>query len=71
MSYTPAQDEKEKRTRKETVELCGKNRGVHHYIPIEWAMTEQFKRVTRLMCLVCFSHVSVYNLMQVYPEIIP
>ena len=45
-SYTPAEDAKTATARREAVELCGKNRGPHDLIPIEWAMTATNKRVT-------------------------
>lgn len=73
MSLTPAQDELERRTRKEAVELCGKNRGPHDYMPIEWFYTEKdgvkYKRLSRLLCRVCFCNVSVQTLMANYPEV--
>ena len=59
LSLTPAQDELEKKQKKDKVELCGKNRGPHDYIPIEWSITKTSKRVTRLLCRTCFVHVSV------------
>ena len=69
MSLTPARDEAEARKIRETVELCGKNRGPHDYMPIEWNMSPTSRRVTRLFCRVCFGHVSVKSLLENYPEI--
>lgn len=69
MSLTPAQDEKELRKKKENIELCGKNRGPHDYIPIEWTKTETAERVTRLLCRVCFKHLAVKILLENYEEI--
>jgi hypothetical protein len=69
MSLTPARDENEARKIREAVELCGKNRGPHDYMPIEWNMSESSKRVTRLFCRVCFNHVSVKSVLDNYPEI--
>lgn len=69
MSLTPALDENAKRKRKEAVELCGKNRGPHDYIPIQWTTIESTKRVTRLMCRVCFAHVSISTLLQQSDEV--
>ena len=66
MSLTPAHDERVMRDKKESVELCGKNRGPHDYIPIEWLTTSNsnIKRVTRLMCRTCFKHISVSNILE-------
>lgn len=63
-SLTPAHDERVMRDRKEAVELCGKNRGPHDYIPIEWLKNEFTERVTRLLCRICFKHISVYNILE-------
>lgn len=70
MSLTPAIDEKTKRERREAIELCGKNRGSHDYIAIEKRVTiDNCERVTRLMCLVCFRHVSIETLLQDNPPL--
>lgn len=78
MSLTPAYDEKEARKRKEEIELCGKNRGPHDYFPIEYSETGNsqpapfnivHKRVTRLLCRVCFRNVAIKELLETYPEI--
>lgn len=69
MSLTPARDQKEIRKREEAIELCGKNRGSHNYIPIEWNISATAKRVTKLLCLTCFSNVAVSELISHYPDI--
>ena len=69
MSLTPANDEAEARKKRETVELCGKNRGPHDYIPIEWLKTATSERVTRLMCRTCFCHISILVFLENYPDI--
>jgi hypothetical protein len=69
MSLTPAMDEKTKRERREAIELCGKNRGPHDYMAIETRITETSARVTRLMCKVCFCHISVQILLENYPNL--
>ena len=69
MSLTPAYDAAKVRERKESVELCGKNRGPHDYIPIEWNMTATSKRVTRMMCRTCFNHVAIMNLLENAQEV--
>lgn len=71
MSLTPAKDELEIRKRKEAIELCGKNRGPHDYIPIEWRTDpETFtERVTRLLCRVCFCNISVGTLIEHYSTV--
>lgn len=69
MSLTPARDELEIRKRREAIELCGKNRGPHDYIPIEWRIDPEHKRVTRLLCRVCFCNVSVGTLIECYQHI--
>ncbi len=71
MSLTPAKDELEARKKREAIELCGKNRGPHDYIPIEWKKDSQthIKRVTRLICRVCFCNVAISTLINNYQEI--
>ena len=69
MSLTPAYDAAKIRERKEAVELCGKNRGPHDYMPISWTMTATSKHVTRMMCRICFSHVAISHLMENVPEV--
>lgn len=69
MSLTPAHDERLMREKKESVELCGKNRGPHNYMPIEMIKNNEIERVTRLMCTICFKHVSVSNLLQHSSEV--
>lgn len=69
MSLTPANDQRVLREAKEAVELCGKNRGPHHYIPIEWSRTETTERVTRLLCITCFKHTSIQNILKNAQEV--
>jgi len=69
MSLTPAHDERAIREKKEKVELCGKNRGPHNWIEIESIKTIETHRVTRLMCLTCFSNVSIKSLLENYPDV--
>lgn len=69
MSLTPAYDEAEARKKKDAIEKCGKNMGPHDYIPIEWNQSATAKRVTRLLCRVCFCHIAVTVLIENYPEI--
>lgn len=69
MSLSPAHDERLMRTKKESVELCGKNRGPHDYIPIQWITNKEVKSVTRLMCRTCFKHVSVFHLLEHSDEV--
>lgn len=69
MSLTPAYDEVEARKKREAIELCGKNRGPHDYIPIEWNTTETHKRVTRFLCRICFNNISTKVLLDNYKEI--
>lgn len=69
MSLTPAQDQMEAQKIKDSIELCGKNRGPHDYIPIEWNKSETAERITRLMCRVCFNHIAMPVLLKNYPEI--
>ena len=68
-TINPAYDEAEARKKRESVELCGKNRGPHDYMPIEWVRVESAERVTRLMCRVCFCNVSTATLLLNYPEV--
>ena len=71
-TLTPALDEKARKARKDNVELCGKNRGPHDYIPIEWQTvsdaknTISTKKVLRMMCRTCFTHVEVGMLVNGY-----
>ncbi len=69
MSLTPAQNDKETRQRREAIELCGRNRGPHDYMPIEWLVTATSKRVTRMLCRICFTHIEMANLLENYPEV--
>lgn len=69
MSLTPAQDEIEARKKREALELCGKNRGPHDYMPIEFLKAGNYERVTRMLCRVCFSHITTKDILDNYPEI--
>lgn len=73
MSLTPARDEIEARRKREAIELCGKNRGSHDYIPIERTLSKgspgHIERVTRLLCRVCFCNVRVKEILDNYPEV--
>lgn len=68
MNLNAAYDEKEERRRRESVELCGKNRGPHDYMPIEWVKTETTERVTRLLCRICFCNIGVKEILENYPS---
>ena len=73
MSLHPARDEALARKRREEIELCGKNRGPHDYMPIEWFYTGEegarFKRVSRLLCRVCFCNIDTKTLIANYKDI--
>ncbi len=79
MSLHPARDEAEARKIREAIELCGKNRGPHDYIPIEWSETNLIKgvpiegmkmtRVTKFICRVCFNNVDTSTLLATYNHI--
>jgi hypothetical protein len=74
MSLTPALDEIEARRIREAIELCGKNRGPHDYVPIEWFSSGQdngpkHKRVTRFLCRICFCNVSTATLIANYKDL--
>jgi hypothetical protein len=79
MSLTPALDELEARKKREEIELCGKNRGPHDYIPIEWSESSIvsgkvvegiiMKRVTKFLCRVCFNNVDTSLLLSSYRAI--
>lgn len=69
MSLTPAYDELEARKKREAIELCGKNRGPHDYIPIEWITVNEYKRVTRFLCRVCFNNIETSVLLDSYRQI--
>lgn len=79
-SLTPAHDENEARKKREEIELCGKNRGPHQYIPIEWMYSEwmqstgekkqsTYKRVTRFLCTVCFNNINTSSLIGMYKDL--
>lgn len=68
-SHTPAQDEIALRAKREKVELCGKNRGPHDYIAIQWVKVNDTESVSRFMCRQCFAHVSVSHLIENYEEV--
>jgi len=69
MSLHPARDDIEARRKREAIELCGKNRGPHDYIAIEWVKTENTERVTRLLCRVCFCNISTSTLISNYEDV--
>ena len=73
MSLHPARDEAEARKKREEIELCGKNRGPHDYIPIEYMYSEEngtrYKRVTRFICRVCFNNVTTSTLLKMYKDV--
>jgi len=74
MSLHPARDEAEARKKRELIELCGKNRGPHDYIPIEWFYIKdehgvEYKRVSKLLCRVCFCNVTTATLMKMYRDV--
>ena len=74
MSLHPARDEAEARKKREAIELCGKNRGSHDYVPIEWFYVKdekgiEYKRVSRLLCRVCFNNVNTGTLVKMYKDI--
>jgi len=73
-SLTPALDEIEARRIREAIELCGKNRGPHDYVPIEWFYTKdekgiEYKRVSRLLCRTCFCNVNTSTLIASYKDV--
>jgi len=73
MSLHPARDEAEARRKRELIELCGKNRGPHDYIPIEYFYVEKdsikYKRVSRFLCRVCFCNVNTTTLVAMYKDV--
>ena len=75
MNLHPARDEIAARKIREAIELCGKNRGPHDYMPIEWMITSateltpEMKRVTKLLCRVCFCNVSTSTLIATYADV--
>lgn len=76
MNLTPALDEIKARKIKESIELCGKNRGPHDYVPIEWKYSDceatnsiAVKRVTRFLCRVCFCNVDISTLLETYEDV--
>jgi len=69
MSLHPARDEAEARKLRETIELCGKNRGPHDYIPIEMVKNGNINRVTRFLCRVCFNNVNTSTLIEMYTDV--
>ena len=73
MSLHPARDEADARRKRELIELCGKNRGPHDYIPIEHMYVEEkeakYKRATRFLCRVCFCNVRTSTLLKMYKDV--
>lgn len=69
MSYNAASEEIEARRKREALELCGKNRGPHDYIAIEWTHTKTSQRVSRIMCRTCFRHIPMSEVLERYEEI--
>ena len=69
MSLHPARDEMQARKLREAIELCGKNRGPHDYLPIEWTTNDNVKRVTRFLCRVCFNNINTSTLIETYTDV--
>lgn len=74
MNLHPARDEAEARKKRELIELCGKNRGPHDYIPIEWFYSKddkgiQYKRISHFLCRVCFCNVNTSTLLKMYNDV--
>jgi len=71
MSLHPARDEIEATRKREAIELCGRNRGPHDYIPIEWKedVDSKVKRVTRFLCRVCFCNVATTTFLLNYSDV--
>ena len=68
-------NEAEIQKRIRAIELCGKNCGPHHYIPIEWIERNdeikniKVKQVTRFICTTCFVNISTTTLLQNYENV--
>jgi hypothetical protein len=60
--------EKEFKQRKDAIEVCGKNRGPHDYIPVSWVRSATADHVTKMICRICFTHVHMKTLYENYPE---
>lgn len=75
MSLHPARDDLETRKKREAIELCGKNRGPHDYIPIEWSIimvdksSNSIEKVTRLLCRICYCNVRISTLLENYDDV--
>lgn len=74
MSLHPARDEAAAKKKREEIELCGKNRGPHDYMPIEWLYVKDdkgndYKRVSHLLCRVCFCNVNTSTLLANYNDV--
>lgn len=71
MSLNPELDAAKAKQARDAIELCGKNRGTHDYIPIEWVTDAEnaAKRVTRLLCRTCFSNVAMETIIKNYPDV--
>ena len=68
-SYTPAYDKIEHDRKIAKISLCGKNMGPHDYFPIEWYSLGEDKRVTKLMCKICFAWVMMDTLEKMHGEV--
>lgn len=71
-SLTPAMDQQEWEWKVGAVELCGKNRGPHDYLPIEWLTQEipergKLEMVTKFMCRICLHRLSIETVQDFYP----
>lgn len=64
----PAYNQKELDRKLDLVTTCGKNRGPHYYIPIQWETVNNVEYVSMFMCRVCFTRVSLETLVQNFPE---
>jgi hypothetical protein len=77
MNSSPAMTQKEYERRVDAIKVCGANRGPHDYIPIEWVEQNEVtqvspltrKRVTLMMCRVCFVRVTIKTLHDQFYEV--
>lgn len=66
---TPGRNQRDYKDKMDEIMLCGKNMGSHDYIPVKWISIENIKRVSILMCRVCFKRISMETLERMFKEI--
>lgn len=68
---SPLLNQKDYEKKIDAIQLCGKNRGPHDYLPIAWNYTKdpEAKYVTALLCRVCFNRIKMTTIIENFEEV--